>query len=70
MPYDREALWYSGYSTTSTFYTHIAKLNQIRNQAVYKNSGYVLYKAYPIYSDNSVIAIRKGDTGYVTPKPY
>lgn len=65
MPHDREALWYSAYPTTSTFYAFIASLNQIRNQAVYKSSTYVTYKAYPIYSDNSVIAMRKGDTGYV-----
>lgn len=38
-------------------------MNQIRNQAVYKDSSYVLYKAYPIYSDGSVIAMRKGYTG-------
>ncbi|KAH8593274.1 alpha-amylase [Bisporella sp. PMI_857] len=63
VPYDREALWLSGYSTTSTFYQFIAAVNQIRNQAVYKSSGYVLYKAYPIYSDSSVIVMRKGDTG-------
>ena len=65
MPYDREALWYSTYPTTSTFYKFIASLNQIRNQAVYKSNTYVTYKAWTIYSDNSVIAMRKGDTGYV-----
>jgi alpha-amylase len=63
VPYNREAIWLSGYSTTSTLYTWIASLNQIRNQAVYKDSGYVLYKAYPVYSDSSTIAMRKGDTG-------
>ncbi|KAH8657061.1 glycoside hydrolase family 13 protein [Tricladium varicosporioides] len=61
--YNRAAIWLSGYPTTSTFYTWIAKLNQIRNQAIYKSDGYVLYKAYPIYSDSSTIAMRKGDTG-------
>jgi alpha-amylase len=58
-PANRAALWLSGYPTTSTLYKHIAAINQIRNQAVYKSSTYVTYKAYPIYSDNSVIAMRK-----------
>ena len=39
-------------------------LNQIRNQAIYKNSSFVLDKAYTIYSSSSVIAMRKGSTGY------
>jgi alpha-amylase len=38
-------------------------LNQIRNRAVSQDSGYVLYKAYPVYSDGSTIVMRKGDTG-------
>jgi alpha-amylase len=63
VPYDREALWFSDYSTTAPLYTFIASVNQVRNQAIYKDSGYVLYKAYPIYSDSSVIAMRKGDAG-------
>lgn len=64
VPYDREALWLSVYSTTSTLYKWISSLNQIRNQAIYKDSGYVLYKAYPIYSDDTTIVMRKGDAGY------
>lgn len=64
VPNDREALWLSGYSTSATLYTFIASVNQIRNQAIYKDSSYVTYKAYPIYSDSSTIAMRKGDTGY------
>ncbi|CZR53768.1 related to alpha-amylase A precursor [Phialocephala subalpina] len=63
-PYNREAIWLSGYSTTSTFYTWIASLNQIRNQAIYLDASYTTYKAYPIYSDSSTIAMRKGDTNY------
>ncbi|TAQ85031.1 hypothetical protein B7494_g6643 [Chlorociboria aeruginascens] len=42
----------------------ITSVNQIRNQAIYKDSSYVLYKTYPIYSDSSTIVMRKGDTGY------
>ena len=64
VPYNREAIWLSGYSTTATLYTWIAKLNQIRNQAIYKDGSYVTYKAYPVYSDSSTIVMRKGDTNY------
>ncbi|KAG4433656.1 hypothetical protein IFR05_010859 [Cadophora sp. M221] len=64
VPYNRDAIWYSGYSTTSTLYTWIASLNQTRNQAIYKDSTYLTYKAYPIYSDSSSIVMRKGFTGY------
>ncbi len=39
-------------------------MNQIRNQAIYKSSDYVTYKASPVYSDSSTIAMRKGDTNY------
>jgi alpha-amylase len=45
-------------------YTWIASLNQIRNQAIYKDSSYTTYKAYPVYSDSSTIVMRKGSTNY------
>jgi alpha-amylase len=64
VPYDREAIWLSGYPTTSTFYTWIASLNQIRNQAIYKDDGYVTHNADAVYSDSSTIVMRKGDSGY------
>lgn len=60
----REAVWLSEYSTTSTFYRFIAAVNQIRNQAVYKDPSYLTYKAYPVYSDSSTIIMRKGSAGY------
>ncbi|PQE33091.1 hypothetical protein CJF32_00007648 [Rutstroemia sp. NJR-2017a WRK4] len=64
VPTNREALWLSSYSTSSTYYTFIASVNQIRNQAIYKDATYLSYKAYPIYSDSHVIAMRKGFTNY------
>lgn len=64
VPYDREAIWLSGYSITAILYTWIASVNQIRNQAIYKDASYVTYKAYPTYSDSSTIVMRKGDTNY------
>ncbi|KAK9235373.1 glycoside hydrolase superfamily [Lipomyces kononenkoae] len=63
-PYNREALWLTGgYSTTSTFYKYIASLNQIRNQAIYKDDTYLTYQNWVIYSDSTTIAMRKGFTG-------
>lgn len=64
VPNNREAIWLSGYSTTAPLYTWIAKMNQIRNQAIYKDGAYVTYKAYPVHSDSSTIVMRKGDTNY------
>src|SRR2546421_11435704 len=61
-PSNREAIWLSGYSTTSTLYRHIASVNQVRNQAIYKQSSYPTYKNMPIYKDSSVLAMRKGMT--------
>ncbi|KIM98961.1 glycoside hydrolase family 13 protein [Oidiodendron maius Zn] len=60
VPNDREALWLSGYNTNAELYTWIAQINQIRNQAIYKDNSYLTYKAYPIYSDTTTIALRKG----------
>ena len=62
-PANREALWSSGYSTTSPLYGFIAAVNQIRNQAVYVNSAYVNYNAWVVYSDGNTIATRKGFDG-------
>nr|AAC49622.1 alpha-amylase [Lipomyces spencermartinsiae]prf//2203288A alpha amylase [Lipomyces kononenkoae] len=62
-PYNREALWPTGYSTTSTFYEYIASLNQIRNHAIYIDDTYLTYQNWVIYSDSTTIAMRKGFTG-------
>jgi alpha-amylase len=63
-PYEREATWLSGYDTGATLYAWVASLNQIRNQAIYKDSTYLTYKASPVYSDTSTIVMRKGNAGY------
>ena len=64
VPYDREATWLSGYNSSATLYGWVASLNQIRNQAIYKDSTYLTYKASPVYSDISTIVIRNGNAGY------
>ena len=58
-PYNREATWLSGYSTSSTLYGFVGKINQLRNHAIYADSSFVNYKAYSIYSDTTTIAMRK-----------
>ncbi|KAI9717591.1 MAG: hypothetical protein M1828_007152 [Chrysothrix sp. TS-e1954] len=63
VPNDREAVWLSGYSTSSPLYLHVAALNQIRNRAVEQNDTYLDYMAYPVYSDDTTVAMRKGFDG-------
>lgn len=63
VPYNREALWLSGYNTTAELYTWVADLNAIRSWAISVNSTYLGYNAYPIHSDSNTIAMRKGFTG-------
>lgn len=60
VPNNREAVWLSGYSTTTTLYPFITRLNAIRKQAIIKDGTYVTYKANPVYSDSSTIVMRKG----------
>lgn len=63
-PDNREAIWLSNYSTNALLYSLVASVNQIRNHAIYQDSNYLRYMAYPIYSDSSTIAMRKGFDGY------
>lgn len=64
VPANREAIWLSGYSTSATLYTFVSSVNQIRNQAIFKDGSYVTYHAVPTYSDTSTIVMRKGDAGF------
>jgi len=63
VPNNREALWTSQFKTNAQLYKFISQVNQIRNHAVYVDPTYLTYKAYPIYSDASTIAMRKGFDG-------
>lgn len=64
VPSDREAIWFSGYSTTSTLYTWIASLNKIRSRAAAQDADYLGSQAAPVYTDSNTIALRKGPDGY------
>ena len=62
-PSNREATWLSGYNTQAPLYTHVAKLNQIRARAIAQNDTYLTYQNYPVYTDTSTLAMRKGFDG-------
>ncbi|KAF2168578.1 glycoside hydrolase family 13 protein [Zasmidium cellare ATCC 36951] len=63
VPYNREALWSTAYSTSSsaTLYPFITTLNKIRAWAIKKDAAYITYNAWPIYTDTSTIIMRKGN---------
>ncbi|KAL4788290.1 glycoside hydrolase superfamily [Aspergillus varians] len=62
-PANREAVWLSGYNTTSELYQLIASSNAIRTHAISQDDGWTTYKNYPIYQNTSVLAMRKGYNG-------
>lgn len=64
-PANREAIWLQGYDTTRPMYKFVAQLNQIRG-AVVRAAGadtdeYLTYKNFPVYTDDTTIAMRKGN---------
>ncbi|KAI1752466.1 alpha-amylase [Xylaria castorea] len=62
-PNNREPLWTSNYATNNDLYPWIAKVNQIRNQAVYKDNQYLTYQAWPMSPNSKTIVLRKGFAG-------
>ncbi|KAJ5584238.1 uncharacterized protein N7459_004038, partial [Penicillium hispanicum] len=65
-PYNREAVWLSGYNTDSALYKLIAKANAVRNHAIFQDEKYITYKNFPIYQDQTTLAMRKGYAGKQT----
>lgn len=63
VPHNREAVWTSGYSTTSPLYKFISSVNKLRNWAIKQSPTYTTSKANPIYSDTTTIAMAKGVAG-------
>ena len=59
-PFNREALWFSDYNTNAPLYGLIATLNKARKHAISDDSAYLSYENYPIYTDTTTIAMRKG----------
>ncbi|EME82600.1 glycoside hydrolase family 13 protein [Pseudocercospora fijiensis CIRAD86] len=60
-PYNREAVWLSGYNEDADLYVLLQLLNAARANAANQDSTYLTYQNYPIYTDSNVIAMRKGD---------
>lgn len=64
VPNNREALWLSGYPSSSVLYTHIQKINQLRSHVISQSSAYVTSKAAVVFSNNSTLVTRKGSVPY------
>lgn len=61
VPYNREAVWLSGYNQQAPLYELVATLNTIRKNAISDDDSYISYMNWPIYTDTTTIAMRKGN---------
>jgi len=59
-PYNREALWFSSYNTSSPLYTLTSTLNAARKHAASDDASYLTAHASTIYTDPTTLAVRKG----------
>lgn len=59
-PYNREAIWFSGYPSSGELHDVTRTLNAARKNAAADDSTYLTYQTYHIYTDDDVIAMRKG----------
>lgn len=59
-PYNREALWFSGYNQKAPLYVHIAKLNKARSLAIHNNDKYITGDNAVKYTTNNILAMEKG----------
>ena len=62
-PNNREALWFSNFSTTAPLYGWIANLNAVRARAIAQDKNYLPSKAAIIHADQRTVAFRKGPDG-------
>ncbi|RMY44478.1 hypothetical protein D0865_10532 [Hortaea werneckii] len=65
-PYNREAVWFSGYNTDAELYKLVTNLNKIRKQAISDDGSYLSYNAWPTYTGDHVLGMRKGKMTFVT----
>jgi alpha-amylase len=63
-PNNREALWLTKYDTTAELYGWTSILNNIRSRAIQQDQNYLSSNTSTIYSDQHVVAMRKGFDGY------
>lgn len=59
-PYNREAIWLSGYNTDAELYGHVTKLNAARHAAIKADDTYTTTQNSHIYYDYTNLAMRKG----------
>ncbi|EGP92563.1 unnamed protein product [Zymoseptoria tritici ST99CH_3D7] len=59
-PFNREALWLSGYNKDAELYKHVKTMNAIRKNAISDDSSYLSYQNNAVWSDSNNIAMRKG----------
>ena len=64
-PFDREAVWLSGYNTNAQLYQHVKSMNAIRQLAIAKSNDYLTWHSQVVYSDAHNVAFRKGDSSYM-----
>lgn len=62
-PYNRAALWPSGYNNESEYYRLFSVLNYARSLAISLDSDYTTYKSELLYTSDHTIAMRKGKDG-------
>lgn len=63
VPVNREAIWLTGYNTTSPLYKLITTVNGIRKVAIDKSANFVTDKIQAMNIDANTIMTRKGDAG-------
>lgn len=62
-PWNREAIWLTGYKNDTVLYKLIATLNGIRRHAINLDSGYVDVLTHSIFTGGSELAFSKGVEG-------
>jgi alpha-amylase len=60
-PYNREALWDSGYNQSHELYRHIAHLNDIRRTAIMKDASFLSARPEVVFTDSHTIAIKRAN---------
>lgn len=59
-PFNREAIWLSGYPTDGELYQATKACNAARKNAQADDSSYLTFQNYHFYTDGDTIAMRKG----------
>jgi alpha-amylase len=62
-PWNREALWTSGYNTSAELYVLASTLNKVRNNAISLSSSYVTSMASTLIADSNHLCLAKGPSG-------